>query len=74
MSEPRKIDFTDIEPVSHDADVNDAEVDVDGTRWALHYVTAREMYNVACAAMAGKTGSPADHVDFQLPPPPIAKA
>ena len=35
MSEPRKIDFTDIEPVSHDSDVNDAEVDVDGTRWAL---------------------------------------
>ena len=35
MTEPRRIDFTDIEPVSHDADVNDAEVDVDGTRWAL---------------------------------------
>jgi hypothetical protein len=46
----------------------------DGARWALHYVTAREMYNVACAAMAGKTGNPADHFDFQLPPPPIAKS
>ena len=35
MTEPRRIDFSTTEPVSHDADVNDAEVDVDGTRWAL---------------------------------------
>ena len=35
MTEPRRIDFTDLEPVSHDTDVHDAEVDVDGTRWAL---------------------------------------
>ena len=34
MTEPRRIDFTDIEPVSHDADVVDHEADVDGTRWA----------------------------------------
>lgn len=46
----------------------------DGTRWSLHYVTAREMYNVALAAMAGKTGTPAAYFDFQLPPPPIARA
>ena len=54
--------------------INSIQLYNDGTRWALHYVTAREMYNVACAAMAGKTGNPADHVDFQLPPPPIAKS
>ena len=35
MTEPRRIDFTDLEPVSHDTDVHDAEVEVDGTRWAL---------------------------------------
>ena len=35
MTEPRRIDFSTTEPVSHDQDVNDAEVDVDGTRWAL---------------------------------------
>ncbi len=35
MSEPRRIDFSATEPVSHDQDVSDAEVDVDGTRWAL---------------------------------------
>jgi quercetin dioxygenase-like cupin family protein len=34
MSEPRRLDFTAVEPVSHDADVTDAEIDVDGTRWA----------------------------------------
>jgi hypothetical protein len=45
----------------------------DGQRWSLHYLTAREMYNVARAAMAGKTGNPAAYVDFDLPPPPIAK-
>jgi hypothetical protein len=43
----------------------------DGRRWSLHYVTAREMYNVAMAAMAGKTGNPADYFNFALPPPPI---
>ena len=42
----------------------------DGRDFSLHYVTAREMYNVAMAAMAGKTGNPADHYDFVLPPPP----
>jgi quercetin dioxygenase-like cupin family protein len=35
MTEPRRIDFNDTTPVSHDRDVSDAEVDVDGTRWAL---------------------------------------
>jgi hypothetical protein len=46
----------------------------DGVNWSLHYVTAREMYNVARAAMAGQAGNPAEHFDFQLPPPPIATA
>ena len=35
MTEPRRIDFSTTEPVSHDADVDDGEADVDGTRWAL---------------------------------------
>jgi hypothetical protein len=43
----------------------------DGQRWALHYVTAREMYNVALAAMEGKAGNPADYLDFRLEPPPL---
>jgi hypothetical protein len=43
----------------------------DGARWKLHYVTAREMYNIAMAAMAGKAGDPVDHRDHLLPPPPI---
>src|SRR5688572_528873 len=44
----------------------------DGRRWALHYVTAREMYNVALAAMEGKSGNPAEYFNHRLPPPPAA--
>jgi hypothetical protein len=44
----------------------------DGTRWRLHYVTAREMFNIACAAMAGCSGDPGDYRNFVLPPPPVA--
>ena len=32
----------------------------------FHYVTAREMYNLACAAESGWTGSVADARDFKL--------
>ncbi|MBS1119458.1 MAG: hypothetical protein H6Q90_1686 [Deltaproteobacteria bacterium] len=39
---------------------------------ALHYVTAREMFNVARAAMDGKTGDPNAYFDHVVPPPPIA--
>jgi hypothetical protein len=46
----------------------------DGRRWKLHYVTAREMYNIAMAAMEGKTGNPNDYRDHVLPPPPAATA
>jgi hypothetical protein len=44
----------------------------DGARWRLHYVTAREMYNVAIAAMSGERGDPAEFRDYALSPPPIA--
>jgi hypothetical protein len=40
--------------------------------WKLHYVTAREMYNVARAAMDGKMGDPSDYFDYVVKPPPIA--
>ena len=40
--------------------------------WKLHYVTAREMYNVARAAMDGKTGDPSAYFDYVIPPPPVA--
>lgn len=42
----------------------------DGTEWALHYVSAREMYNVAVAAIHGEDGDPGAHRDHALPPPP----
>ena len=38
----------------------------DGTRYRLHYVTAREMYNIAKAAEAGKSGDPAEYLDFEI--------
>jgi len=46
----------------------------DGRDWILHYVSAREMYNIAMAAMEGKTGNPADFRDYILKPPPAALA
>ena len=46
----------------------------DGLRWRLHYVTAREMFNIAIAAMDGKTGDPGEYRDYELPPPPVATA
>jgi hypothetical protein len=46
----------------------------DGKKWKLHYVTAREMYNVAMAAMAGRSGDPNDYRDHVLAPPPVATA
>jgi hypothetical protein len=44
----------------------------DGARWVLHYVTAREMYNIAIAAMEGARGNPSDYRDHVLGPPPVA--
>jgi hypothetical protein len=44
----------------------------DGKRWVLHYVTAREMYNIAMAAMEGRSGNPNDYRDHVLKPPPVA--
>jgi hypothetical protein len=43
----------------------------DGKQWFLHYVTAREMYNIAMAAMAGRSGNPGEFRDYHLKPPPI---
>lgn len=40
---------------------------------ALHYVTAREMFNVARAAMDGHRGDPGAYLDYVVPPPPIAR-
>ncbi|HEY4175348.1 MAG TPA: hypothetical protein VGM90_00880 [Kofleriaceae bacterium] len=40
----------------------------------LHYVTAREMYNVARAAMDGHSGNPNAYFDYRVAPPPVAAA
>jgi hypothetical protein len=40
--------------------------------WNLHYVTARELYNVARAAMDGKGGDPSAYFDYLVKPPPLA--
>ncbi|MCG3150052.1 MAG: hypothetical protein PCFJNLEI_03519 [Verrucomicrobiae bacterium] len=37
----------------------------------LHYVTARETFNLIKAAEAGKPGDPNQYRDFVLPPPPV---
>lgn len=41
----------------------------DGTDYVLHYVSAREVYNIVKAAEAGFSGSPDDYRDFILPRP-----
>lgn len=46
----------------------------DGTRWALHYVSAREMYNIIRAAEVGETGNPGAYRDFEIAPPPVCAA
>lgn len=44
----------------------------DGKRFVLHYVTAREMFNIALAAMQGHSGNPNDYRNHSLLPPPVA--
>jgi hypothetical protein len=43
----------------------------DGQRFVLHYVTAREMFNIALAGMHGFSGNPGMFRDFSLSPPPV---
>jgi hypothetical protein len=40
---------------------------------AFHYVTAREMFNIARAAMDGKAGNPHAFRDYEIPPPQRAR-
>ncbi|MCW8807938.1 MAG: hypothetical protein OQK79_07480 [Rhodanobacter sp.] len=42
----------------------------DGGQYVLHYVTAREVYNIIKAAEAGCEGNPDSYRDHVLPPPP----
>ena len=42
----------------------------DGRLWKLHYVSAREMYNLARAAMDGQDANPEQLLDYEVPPPP----
>ncbi|MCY7353512.1 MAG: hypothetical protein LH470_00190 [Lysobacter sp.] len=46
----------------------------DGTRHVLHYVTARELYNIVKAAEAGLEGDPGQYRDHVLPAPPSSWA
>ena len=38
---------------------------------SLHYVTAREMFNISVAAMDGREGNPNQFRDYCLAPPPV---
>jgi hypothetical protein len=44
----------------------------DGRAYRLHYVTAREAYNIAKAAEAGMDGNPDEYRDHVIPPYPAA--
>jgi hypothetical protein len=39
-----------------------------GDDYRLHYVTARELYNIIKAAEAGRDGDPGRYRDFLIPP------
>lgn len=41
----------------------------DGVDWKLHYVSAREMYNIVKAAEAGEPGDPGQYRDYLIPRP-----
>jgi hypothetical protein len=41
----------------------------DGENYILHYVSAREMYNIAKAAETGNDGNPNEYRDFILAKP-----
>ena len=38
----------------------------DGVKWRLHYVTAREMYNIIRAAEDGHAGNPNEYRDYEI--------
>jgi hypothetical protein len=40
----------------------------DGARYVLHYITARQAYNLARAAAEGATGQPQQYLDTYAPP------
>jgi hypothetical protein len=42
-------------------------------RYAVHYVTARELFNLARAAMDGRAGEPDRWRDYEIPPPERAR-
>jgi hypothetical protein len=44
----------------------------DGRRFKLHYLTARQAFNVVRAAEQGRDGDPAQYFDYELPPPVTA--
>jgi hypothetical protein len=43
----------------------------DAKKFVLHYVSAREMFNIALAGMHGLRGDPNQFRDHLLPPPPV---
>jgi len=45
----------------------------DGKNFVLHYVTAREVFNLITAAEAGQAGDPDQYRAYVLPPPPVVR-
>lgn len=59
------------EPMKRAFDYLESEYN-DGDAWALHYVSAREMYNIAKAAEAGLSGDPGLYRDYVIGRPGFA--
>ncbi len=41
----------------------------DGSKYVLHYVTARELYNMIRAVESGENGEPSQYRDYCIKPP-----
>jgi len=46
----------------------------DGKNFVLHYVSARELFNIVKAAEAGEVGDPGQYRDYQVPRPTYAQS
>jgi hypothetical protein len=46
----------------------------DRSEYVLHYVSAREMYNIIKAAESGESGDPGNYRNYVLPPPTFTQA
>ena len=72
MTDPRTVDFSGADPVSHDPGVFDREVEIDGTRWAqVEYSPGHGREEWCDVPHAGYVVSGEISYDFEDDRPPL---